>query len=445
MSRKTRSLMGIAVSAVVALGLAACGGGTGGDTKPGESEKPTGESTVETEKDVTLTMAWWGNDDRADKYQQSVALFTEKYPNIKVQTSFAAWDDYWTARNTEAASKSLPDVMQMDLSYIRQYGNTGQLLDLTPHIGQTLDVSGVEPGLLASGELGGAQVGVPTSQNTLALFINQDITTKYGIDLPEAGYTWEEYNDFVIEVSKAGAGEDPKVFGGGDYAGTFWFFIQWLIQQDIEPFTDDGNINFTEAQMTEWLNIAAPVRDGFVPSSERITQLLPLGPFTALESASEFTWDNFLAGYVADSGTENFAMLPIPTGKDGVKNQFFKPSMLLTGSASSKHPAEAAALIDFLINDPKVGEIFGTSKGVPATAAQRDAMIIEEGSIDAKVMAFEAEFASEITGKAPIPVEGFGAIEAEYKRLSEEFGYGKIDVDEFVKLWFAEAALTVGK
>lgn len=435
MSKKTRSLMGVAVSAIVALGLTACGGGA----------NPEANESFDPDKETTLTMAWWGNDDRAEKYQESIKLFTEKYPNIKVQTSFAAWDDYWTARNTEAASKSLPDVMQMDLSYIRQYGNTGQLLDLGGQIGTSLDITDMDTSLLASGELAGKQYGIPMSQNTFALFINNDVLEPLGVQIPDEDYTWDEYNQFIIDVSKAGAGKNPAISGGNDYTNVFWFFIQWLIQQDIEPFTDDGEIAFTKENMAEFLNLTAPIRDGSVPTQERITQLVPKSPFTALEGATEISWDNFLAGYVADSGTEDFTMLPIPTGPDGVKNQFFKPSMLFTASANSENPAAAATLIDFLINDPQVGEIFGTSKGVPATAAQRDALNLEEGSIDAQVMAFEEQYGSHITKSAPIPVEGFGAIESEYKRLAEEFGYGKIDVAEFVDLWFAEAALTVGK
>lgn len=57
-------------------------------------------------------------------------------------------------------------------------------------------------------------------------------------------------------------------------------------------------------------------------------------------------------------------MLPIPSGENGPA-QFWKPSMLLSASAKTEQPEAAAALIDFLINEPEVGAIFGTSKGVP--------------------------------------------------------------------------------
>lgn len=428
-----RTIGGAGVAAVAALTLAACSGG--GTTGGGGSEP----EPVPTDRDITLTMAWWGNDDRAARYEEAVALFEEKYPNITVQTKFQAWDDYWTARNTEAAGQSLPDVIQMDLSYLRQYANNGQLLDLSGQEGVNLDVSGLDESLLASGAIEGAQYGVPTSTNTLALFYNGDLLDSLGIEAPAEGYTWDEYDDFIEEVSTAGAGKDPVLYGSGDYTGTFWFFLQNLIQQGETPFTEDGQLGFTEEDMVAWLERGADARaDQQYFPVEKALQIAPLGGFTVNESASEITWDNFLAGYVADSGTENIEMLPIPAGDDGSK-QFWKPSMLLSASASTEEPAAAAALIDFLINEPAVGEIFGTSKGVPATAAQRDAMNVEAGSIDEEVIAYEESVADLVTEPAPLPVEGFGAIEAEYKRLAEELAYGNVTEAEFAEQWFTFA------
>ncbi|WP_277208001.1 ABC transporter substrate-binding protein [Isoptericola croceus] len=431
--RITRKAAGAAAAtATVALVLTAC---SGGDTGSDDGEAG----------DVTLNVAWWGNDDRADKYEESIALFEEANPNITVQRQFQAWDDYWTARNTEAAGQALPDVFQMDLSYLRQYGGTGQLADLSDQVGSAIDTSGFEEALLEAGQIDGAQYGIPTSQNTLAMFYNGDVLEQIGVEPLEEGYTWEDFNAFIAEASEAGDGEDPAIYGSGDYTGTFWFFAQWLIQQGVQPFTEDGQLNFDESHATEFLNLASDLREaGQLFPTDRATQLAPLSGFTSNEVAAEASWDNFLAGYVSDAGTENIHMLPMPSGANGPQ-QFWKPSMLLSSSANSDHPEEAAALISFLVNDPEVGEIFGTSKGVPAVAAQRDAMNVEEGSIDATVLAYEESVAPDVTETAPLPVEGFGSIEAEWMRLAEELGYGNITVDQFVEQWFAAAADTVGQ
>jgi multiple sugar transport system substrate-binding protein len=437
MSIKRSALKGIAVAAVASFVLTACGGG-------GSEAAPT--ETLNADEDVTIVFNWWGNDDRADKYEEAIDLFEAEYPNITVQTGFQAWDDYWSSRNTEAAGSSLPDVMQMDLSYLRQYGSTNQLLNLDGQIGTSLDVTGIEDSLLEAGKLDGSQYGIATSTNTLAMFYNPDLLAQLGMEALPEDYTWDDLNAFISEASATGEGMEPRVYGSGDYTTTFWFFLQWLVQQDIEPFTEDGQLNFTREDMTAWLNVAEPIRtpvDATYPIARGI-QLLPLGGFTVEENVSEMSWDNFLAQYSADSGNENIQMLPIPSDAEGEKKMFLKPSMLLSASANSEHPAAAATLIDFLINDPEVGRIFGTSKGVPAVQAQR-AMELEEGSVDARVVAYEESVAEYATEAAPLPVQGFGTIEAEFKRLGEEFAYRNITVEQYVDQWFTEAEMSVGQ
>ncbi|GAA1848788.1 ABC transporter substrate-binding protein [Myceligenerans crystallogenes] len=424
----------LAASAAAALALSACSGGSagGGLTEP-----------LDTEAEIEISLAWWGDDTRAAMYEEAVALFEKEYPNITVTTGFQDFPNYWTARNTEAASSSLPDVFQMDLSYLRQYGNTGQLLDLAPAFESNLDVSGYDEQLLQAGNLNGAQVGIPTSTNTLAFFYNADVLEELGMEPPAEGYTWEDLNEWSAEVAAKGGKQDPAVYGSGDYTGTFWFFCQWLIQQGKQPFTDDGQMNFTEAEATEFLNLTAENReagDVFFPI-EKTKQIEPLTGFMTSAETGVMTWDNFLAGYVAET-EQDIQMLPMPSGPNGPQ-QFWKPSMLLSASANTEQPAAAAKLIDFLVNDPEVGKIFGTNKGVPAVQAQIDAMDVEEGSVDARVVAFEEEVADLVTEPAPMPAEGFGAIEAEWLRLFEEMAYERITVDEFVEQWFPFAQDTI--
>jgi len=434
---KRYTLKAVGIAAAAALALTACGGG-------GDAEPQAEATSADPNAPVTLNFTWWGNDDRASRYEQALALFKEEHPNITVQTSFSDFPNYWTARSTEAAGRSLPDVMQFDLSYLREYTENGHLLDLSDYVGDAIDTEEIDEELLQSGVLEDKQVGIPTSTNTLGLFYHPSLLEQTGVEAPSEDYTWEEYNEFITAVSEAGQStpEGQPVYGGADYTNTFWFFLQWLVQEGKTPFTEDGEFGFEEADMKEFLEMTADLREAKqVYPVERGVQLLPLGGFTVNESASEISWDNFLAGYTADSGDQNIQMLPVPSNEDGEKAMFFKPSMLLSAGANTEHPAEAALLIDFLINNPEVGKIFGTSKGVPATQAQRDAMDIAEGSVDARVVAYEEAVADQVTEPVPVPVKGFGSIEAEYKRLGEELAYGTITVDAFVESWFSEAAI----
>jgi multiple sugar transport system substrate-binding protein len=420
-----------ATVAAMALVLTSCssetGGGDDGDSGP-----------------VTLTVAWWGNDDRAQRYQEALELFGEQHPDITIQSSFTSFDDYWTARNTEAAAGALPDVMQFDSSFLRQYAGTGQLLDVGPYLGEQIDTSQLNDQLIDSGRIEDAVYAVPTATNTLAMFYNPAVVDEVGMEPPSEDLTWDEFADWAAELSAAGDDHDPALYGTNDYTGIFWAFLQHLVQEGVTPFTDDGQIGFTEQDMADWLQSGDALREAgaFFPI-ERNEQLAPEGGFTVNEQAVEMSWDNFLAGYVASSGQDDIAMLPVPSGSDGEKHLFSR-TFQMAASATTEHPEEVATLLDFFVNEPEVGRIFGTSKGVPAVAAQRDAMELEPASVDQRVVDYEESVADQITEPAPLPVEGFGSIEAEYKRLGEELAYGSITVDEFVEQWFAFADDAVG-
>lgn len=432
--RGTRRLLPLAAAATAAaLALTACSGG--GSNDGGE---PGSGGTVDPDEQITLRLDWWGNDDRADRYNQAIELFEAEYPNIDVQANFSSWDDYWTARNTEAAGSSLPDVFQMDLAYLSQYGNRNQLLDLTPYLGGELDASGMPEQLLDSGRVGEGLYGIPQSTNTLALFYNPATVEEIGVEPPTAEMSWSDYVTWLQEAADAGADNDPALYGSGDFTGVFWMFIQYLVQNGNEVFTDDGELAFTEDDVRGWLELTAEARaNGQVFPASREAQLDPLGGFTANEAASEFSWDNFLAGYLADSGAERIEMLPVPTIEGSTERAMFqKPSMLLSAAQTTQHPEAAAALISFITNDPEVGAIFGTSRGVPSTESARSQLEVE--GVDAQVIGYEEEMADQITAAVPTLPEGFGTIEAAWLRLSESLGYGEINVDQFIEQWFAE-------
>ncbi|MGF0114894.1 ABC transporter substrate-binding protein [Promicromonospora sp. Marseille-Q5078] len=432
---KFARVTGAIAALAVTVGLtAACGNG-GGSAGPA--------APVATDEDITLTFAWWGNDDRAERYEKSIDLFEKKYPNITVQTQFQSWDDYWTARSTEAAGSALPDVVQMDAGYVRQYGATGQLGELDGQEGVNLDVDGIDDSALASGQVDGKQFAVPVSLNTQSIIYNTKLLKQLGMEPPAEGYTWDDLVTWFSDVAKAGAEQDPQVYPIGDMTGNNPWFLQWLVQQGKAPFTDDGQIAFTKEDVQAWADLWAPLREqqAFFPA-KRAAQLEPKTGLNSSEVVAEANWDTLMPNYVAELGSDDLELLPVPTGDDG-KKMYWHSGVMLSTSASSSHPDAAAAFVDFMANDPQVGEIFGTSKGVPATDAQKDAMKVKDGSPDDRLLKYEDASSDDITEPAPVPVEGYGEIEAEMARLSEEMQYGNISDTQFVDQWFAYVQDTV--
>jgi multiple sugar transport system substrate-binding protein len=106
-------------------------------------------------------------------------------------------------------------------------------------------------------------------------------------------------------------------------------------------------------------------------------------------------------------------------------------------SSKTKQEDAAARFIDFMVNSPEVGEIFKTSRGVPASKQQRDGTTFE--GTDAVVVDYEKSIQQYLKDAPEPPIVGFGTLESSFKRISSDLNYGKLTVDGAVDAWFKEA------
>src|SRR5690348_13028455 len=78
-------------------------------------------SSMKNKEKITLRLAWWGEQPRHDYTLKVIELFEEKNPDINIEFEFSNWDDYWKRLAPMAAANQLPDIMQMDLLYLKAY------------------------------------------------------------------------------------------------------------------------------------------------------------------------------------------------------------------------------------------------------------------------------------------------------------------------------------
>ncbi|WP_285319545.1 ABC transporter substrate-binding protein [Pseudarthrobacter sp. lyk4-40-TYG-27] len=421
MINRRHFLTTVAIGTASAAALAACGNGGSSSGQTGSAEKP-----------VTINYTWWGNDDRAERTRKAIALFESKNPDIKVNGNFTDFAGYWQKRATEAAGGGLPDVMQWDLSYLRDYGQRNQLLDLGT---VKIDTSAFEKSLLPSGQIKGKTYGIPTSTNAFAVYYDPAKLASLGIAEPTGKWTWSEFQSFLKEVGDKGNG---TLFGSTDFTGVWWQFNIWLRQKNIQAFTSDGKLGFSKDDLKTWWNLNSKLRgtQALVPE-DRVTQLKPKSPFGSNVSAAEVTWDNFMAGYLADSGAKQLKLVPVPSDDPNNLGLFLKPSMLMVASAKTKFKDAAARFIDFMVNDPEVGQIFKTSRGVPASKTQRDGTTFD--GADKLVVDYEKSIEQYLKDAPEPPIVGFGTLEASFGRIASDLNYGKLTVDGAVDAWFKEA------
>jgi multiple sugar transport system substrate-binding protein len=411
----------VAIGTASAAALAACGNGSSSSGQTGSAENP-----------VTINYTWWGNDDRAERTRKAIALFESKNKDIKVNGNFTDFAGYWQKRATEAAGGGLPDVMQWDLSYLRDYGQRNQLLDLGT---VKIDTSAFEKSLLPSGQIKGKTYGIPTSTNAFAVYYDPAKLASLGIAEPTGKWTWSEFQAFLKEVGDKGNG---TLYGSTDFTGVWWQFNIWLRQKNIQAFNSDGKLGFSKDDLKTWWNLNSKLRgtQAIVPE-DRVTQLKPKSPFGSNVSAAEVTWDNFMAGYLGDSGAKELKLVPVPSDDPNNLGLFLKPSMLMVASAKTKFKDAAARFIDFMVNDPEVGQIFKTSRGVPASKTQRDGTTFD--GADKLVVDYEKSIEQYLKDAPEPPIVGFGTLEASFGRIASDLNYGKLTVDGAVDAWFKEA------
>ena len=200
MKKKIALLM---AAVMAAASLSGCGGSekvTTEDTTAGSAADTTQAVTEGENGDVKLTMSWWGNQVRNEKTQAALDLYTGQNPGTEIEGQFSEWSDYWNKLATSAAGQAIPDIVQMDYSFIDQYVKNGLLEDLTPYIKDgTLDVSNISENTMASGTVNGGVYAICAGINAPSLLYNKTLLDKNGITVKDY-MTTDEFIDLCREV-----------------------------------------------------------------------------------------------------------------------------------------------------------------------------------------------------------------------------------------------------
>jgi multiple sugar transport system substrate-binding protein len=412
--------------AIAAIALAGCSSG-----------EPTTEATLDPDEEVSISFSFWGNDVRAELYNEAIAAFEEEHSNIDVEVLFLSPIDYWEKRQIEAAGKGLPDVVTMDLAYLRQYSQSGSLLDLEPYLGTTIQTDGIEEQVLGAGAVDGVTTAVPLSTNSWGMFLNTTVLDEIGVE-PFTEGTWDEYYEWMADVSAAATAAGIEAWGGVDPTTRFTNFELQLRAEGSQLFDDEGEPGFDKERLAEfWESAAAAREEGAVVPQQRVAEIQPLTAFDSAIGASDTTWDNSGSGFLGNLGEGyEIELLAPPLSVEGGKDLYLKASQMYSIAANSEHPAAAATLIDFLVNSPESGEIFGTNRGLPASKTARDAAELDE--VSQQIAEYEASIADRLGDAPPVPIVGYGSLHEKFRQLGEELNFGTLTVDEAVDQFFSE-------
>ncbi len=362
-----------ALGAVIALaaGLTACG--TADQATDGGGTGSGAPATLSTEP-VTLSLYWWGADARIQRTEQVIDLFEQKYPNITVEPIYSDWTSYWEKLATMVAGGNTPDVIQMDQLYLASYSQRGIVSDLSQY--PQIDLTTMPDSVLGTGQWEGTLYGLPISTTGLGLLVNLDLLDKYGIAMPDdTAWTWDEFADWAKSISDASGG---AVQGAGPMY--IEFQLQLFARQLGDQLFADGDIAIKPDTLAKFFQTSLDwVKSGAAPSAsevaETINVTLDQSDFATGKAATIFTPSTQITGYASAMTDPNLKLAEMPHFADSPDAwEYLKPGMYWSMSSKCAHPAEAALLMDFFVNDPDAAQILGTERGIPSSTTVLDAI-----------------------------------------------------------------------
>src|SRR5215208_1710800 len=224
-------------AAATTMGLGACAPGSSGGGSQGGGGGEGG---------TNLALAFWGNPTRNKNTQAEIDAFMKANPDVKISGQPGEFNTYWDKLATQTAGGNAPDIIQMDMNYISEYGTRGALLDLS-----RVDTSKFVEGTVDSGKINGKLVGVNAGINSALIFANSKVFEKANMDLPpDKTWTWDQLIEFGAEVaSKAGVS-----FGVASLMGSDALFGTFVRQHGKELFTENG-LGFDVAEAQAWYDL----------------------------------------------------------------------------------------------------------------------------------------------------------------------------------------------
>ena len=338
----------MALALVLALTALACGGNAAPDTDGSEtagSETPgstdaAGEPTV-----IDLTL--FGDPTETKGYNAMIEAFSREHPEIKVNLVPVADQDALLARLTTAfAGGNPPDTFLINYRKFGQFADQGVLEPVQSYLDASEEISEDEfaPTALEAFRFDGEELTcMPQNVSSLEVYFNADLFSEAGVDLPRAGWTWDDFLAAAKAMTKDdqyGVGTEPSLIRLAPFV--------WSAGGEIVDDPDNPTaLALDEPEAREALDffldlqlehgVAPPEREELSIDSESRFIQGKLGMFLdsrkavpGLREITEFEWD----------------VAPLPVAPGG------EPATILHGdaycmSAASEHKEETWTFIEF--------------------------------------------------------------------------------------------------
>ncbi|MCL6406786.1 carbohydrate ABC transporter substrate-binding protein [Dickeya dadantii] len=323
---------------------------------------------------VDLRMSWWGGNGRHQVTLKAIEEFQKQYPNIKVKAEYTGWDGHLSRLTTQIAGNTEPDVMQTNWNWLPIFSRTGDGFYDLNKMKDVLDLSQFEAKELQATTVDGKLNGIPISVTARVFYYNTETWKKSGLTAPK---TWDELlNAGKVFKEKLGDQSYPLVL---EHQDSLALLNSYMVQKYNIPAVDEKNkkFSYTDAQWVEFFQMYKKLVDAHVMPSAKYyasfgkSNMYEMKPWITGDWGGIYMWNSTINKYSDNlqppAKLELGAYPMLPGAKEA--GLFFKPAQMLSIGKSTKHPKEAAMLINYLLNSKEGIQALGLERGVPLSKA----------------------------------------------------------------------------
>ena len=214
---------------------------------------------------------------------------------------------------------------------------------------------------------------------------------------------------------------------------------------------EDGTLGFTEEDIKEALDFYKSLEDAKVIRTQEqrsneagTTPLYQTPSWLEGKVAGVLEWSSSIGKFEAALAEKDqeLALGNLLT-LDGAQSTgwFMKPSLLFAINKDTKSPEAAAMLLNFLLNDSEAAVILGTSRGIPASSAAKQALV-DAGELEG--LAYDGT--QQIENCNPIIMSPYlenSLMKEIYKEAVESVSYGSSTTEEAAATMYEELVDTL--
>ena len=401
----------------------------GTTTLAGGENRSTSDNAGES---VTLRLCWWGSQTRNDLTQKAIELYMEKNPNVVIETEFTDWSGYWDKLSAMAAGGNLPDIIQMDYSYLQQYQQSGQLADLSQFIDSgVIDTSKIADSVIDSGSIDGTCYALSLGSNAPMMVYDKEIVEQAGVELPEQLTIEELYDIGQTIYEKTGV---KTYYDGGIN------MMQVIARTQGSHLFDELAAGTKTASETHFANVDKfnKAESAISPDllAEKNPDVVETKPIIDGTTWNDFSYSNQYIS-IANTAGRDLGITMYPTTSDATTQpMFLKPSQFFSIAETSQNKEEAAKFLDWFTNSVECNNILLAERGIPVNSDVAEAIKPNVDENSQKVFDYIAEVSKIATPIDDPDPSGKGEVEAQAKTIVENLRYGDTDAagaaEEFV-------------